>query len=67
MMIHKDDRAFKDLVDREISHLMTDGEINKLYDKWFKKPIPPKNTVLNMPMNYLLRDTIRFPTDKVAD
>lgn len=67
MMIHKDDKAFKDLVDREISRLMTDGEISKLYDKWFKKPVPPKNTVLNMPMNYLLRDTIRFPTDKVAD
>ena len=67
MMLAKDDRAFKELVDKEISKMMTEGEINKLYDKWFKKPIPPKNSVLNMPMSYLLRDTIRFPTDKVAD
>ncbi len=67
VMLRKDDPAFKSLVDREMARLMNDGEITKLYDKWFRKPVPPKGANLNMPMGFLLRDSIRFPTDKVAD
>ncbi|PXX34685.1 amino acid ABC transporter substrate-binding protein [Undibacterium pigrum] len=67
IMLRKDDPAFKSLVDREVARLMNDGEVTKLYDKWFRKPVPPKGANLNMPMNFLLRDNIRFPTDKVAD
>ncbi|MFZ6723768.1 amino acid ABC transporter substrate-binding protein [Undibacterium sp. Ji49W] len=67
VMLRKDDPAFKSLVDREMARLMNDGEINKLYDKWFRKPVPPKGANLNMPMGFLLRDNIRFPSDKVAD
>ncbi|MBC3911428.1 MULTISPECIES: amino acid ABC transporter substrate-binding protein [Undibacterium] len=67
IMLRKDDAAFKSLVDREVARLMNDGEVTKLYDKWFRKPVPPKGANLNMPMNFLLRDNIRFPTDKVAD
>lgn len=67
IMLRKDDPAFKNLLDREMARLMNDGEVTKLYDKWFRKPVPPKGANLNMPMNFLLRDNIRFPTDKVAD
>ncbi|MBC3935256.1 amino acid ABC transporter substrate-binding protein [Undibacterium rugosum] len=67
IMFRKDDPAFKEFVDKEVSKLMNDGEVTRLYEKWFKKPIPPKATTLAMPMGFLLRDTIRFPTDKVAD
>ncbi|MET3120205.1 ABC-type amino acid transport substrate-binding protein [Undibacterium sp. GrIS 1.8] len=67
IMLRKDDPAFKAFVDREIANLMADGDINKLYTKWFQQPVPPKSTNLNMPMGFLLRDTIRFPSDKVAD
>jgi len=67
IMLRKDDPAFKDLLDREMARLMNDGEFTKLYDKWFKKPIVPKGINLNMPMGFLLRDNIRFPSDKVAD
>ncbi len=67
VMLRKDDPAFKDLLDREMARMMNDGELTKLYDKWFKKPIPPKGANLNMPMGVLLRDTIRFPNDKVGD
>ena len=35
------------------------------YDKWFLKPIPPKNTALNMPVSYLLKDFWKYPTDIV--
>ena len=59
--------AFKALVDREMAGIVTEGEMTKLYDKWFMKPVPPKGLTLSMPMGYLLRDLMRFPTDKVAD
>jgi len=65
--MRKDDPNFKKAVDREMGRLINDGELNRLYDKWFGQPIPPKRVNLNMPMGYLLRDTLRFPTDKVGD
>ena len=67
IMLRKDDPAFKSLVDKEMARMMNDGEVTKLYDKWFRKPVPPKGANLNMPMGFLLRDNIRFPSDKVAD
>jgi glutamate/aspartate transport system substrate-binding protein len=36
VMLRKDDPAFKDLLDREMARMMNDGELTKLYDKWFK-------------------------------
>ncbi|RZI39876.1 amino acid ABC transporter substrate-binding protein [Herbaspirillum sp. HC18] len=67
IMLRKDDPAFKTIVDREMGRIIQDGEIYKLYDKWFKSPIPPKGVNMNMPMGHLLRDMLRFPTDKVGD
>jgi len=67
MMVRKDDQAFKALADKEIARMMGDGEFSKLYDKWFRSPVPPKGANLNMPMGFLLRDTLNFPSDKVAD
>jgi ABC-type amino acid transport substrate-binding protein len=67
IMLRKDDAPFKTLVDREMGRLIHEGEIYKLYDKWFKSPIPPKGMNMNMPMGHLLRDVLRFPTDKVGD
>ena len=67
IMMSKDDPALKTLIDREIARMMLDGEMAKLYDKWFKSPVPPKGANLNMPIGLLLRDNFRFPSDKVAD
>jgi len=67
IMMRKDDPGFKAMVDREMARIITEGELAKLYDKWFMKPVPPKGLNLSMPMGYLLRDLMRFPTDKVAD
>lgn len=66
-MFRKDDPAFKAVIDAEMARLMLSGELTKLYDKWFRTPQPAFNNVsLNMPMSYLLRDSMRFPSDKVA-
>lgn len=48
IMIPKDDPAFKKVADDTVRQLVKSGELPKLYDKWFVKPIPPKNITLNL-------------------
>ena len=67
IMLPKDQPAFKKLVDKEMMRIIDSGEIYKIYDRWFTQPIPPNGRNLRMPMGYLLRDSLRFPSDKVAD
>lgn len=65
-MLPKDDPAFKKVVDDTIVGLMKSGEFEKMYNKWFMSPIPPKGTALNLPMSPQLRDNIKTPSDKPA-
>ena len=65
IMLPKNDPEFKKLVDEEMRRLITSRDIYPVYDKWFLKPIPPGNTVLNLPVSYLLRDFWKYPTDQV--
>lgn len=68
IMLPKDDPAFKALVDRAMAQMIQDGQLNKLYQKWFLNPIAAKNNInLKMPMGYLLRESLRFPSDKVGN
>lgn len=67
IMFSKNDPEFKKFVDLELARLIDGGDIHKLYDKWFMRPIPPKNVRLDMRMGLLLRQSLRFPSDKVAD
>jgi glutamate/aspartate transport system substrate-binding protein len=48
IMIRKDDAAFKKLGNDTIAELVKTGEMQKIYDKWFMQPIPPKNTRVNL-------------------
>ena len=65
IMLPKDDPGFKHIVDEEMKRMIRSREAHALYEKWFEKPIPPKGTSLNLPMNYLLRDFWKYPTDLV--
>jgi ABC-type amino acid transport substrate-binding protein len=67
IMMSKDDPEFKKLVDDEMRSLIMGREAYALYERWFQKPIPPKNTSLNLPMNYLLKDFWKYPTDQVPN
>ncbi len=67
IMLRKDDPAFKKIVDAEMVRIISEGELNRSYERWFTRPVPPKGLNMNMPMGYLLRDSLRFPTDKVGD
>jgi glutamate/aspartate transport system substrate-binding protein len=63
IMIPKGDAEFKKLVDGVIVGLFRSGEIDKIYDRWFMKPIPPKNITMNFPMGPVLKKVIASPTD----
>lgn len=63
IMLRKDDAPFKKLVDTEVARVITQGEIQGLYRKWFESPIPPNQHNLKMPMSYMLRDSFKAPTD----
>ena len=67
IMMSKDDPEFKKLVDDEMRRLITSREAYAMYEHWFLKPIPPRNTSLNLPMNYLLKDFWKYPTDQVPN
>ncbi|HEX6704176.1 MAG TPA: amino acid ABC transporter substrate-binding protein [Albitalea sp.] len=65
IMLPKNDPEFKKVVDEEMKRLISTREAHAIYERWFAKPIPPKNTALNLPMNYLLKDFWKYPTDQV--
>jgi glutamate/aspartate transport system substrate-binding protein len=65
VMLSKSDPEFKQLVDDEMKRLIVSREVYPMYERWFAAPIPPKNTALNIPINYLLRDLWKYPTDWV--
>ncbi len=67
IMLSKDDPDFKRIVDEEMRRLILSREAYKLYERWFQQPIPPKNLTLNLPMNYLLKDFWKYPTDQVPN
>ncbi len=61
--VRKTDPEFKRLADEAIIKLFNSGEINRIYQKWFQSPIPPKQINLKMPMSAALKKVIARPTD----
>lgn len=66
IVMRKNDKI-KTIVDKELYSLMSSGEINTIYSKWFENPIPPKGNILNIPQSGLLKDIFRMPIDVVGD
>src|SRR6516225_5225266 len=63
IMLHRDDAAFKKVVDQAMVDTYRSGAINGIYEKWFLKPIPPKSINLNVPMSASFKKVIASPTD----
>lgn len=61
--LRKNDPEFKKLVDATLNRMMENGELEKLYTKWFMSPIPPKNVNLQIPMSGMLKELLRNPND----
>jgi glutamate/aspartate transport system substrate-binding protein len=64
IMVRKDDPAFKKVGDAALAAIMKSGEIEKIYNKWFESPIPPKGINMSVPLSSALKDTFKNPTDK---
>jgi len=65
IVLPKTDPEFKKIVDDEMKRLIATREAHAIYERWFARPIPPKNTALDLPMSYLLKDFWKYPTDQV--
>jgi glutamate/aspartate transport system substrate-binding protein len=63
IMLRKDDAAFKKVVDAAMVNTYQSGAINAIYQKWFQKPVPPKNVNLNLPMSAAFKKVVAKPTD----
>src|SRR5256885_1811036 len=62
IMLRKDDKEFKRVVDAAMTGIYKSGEINKIYEKWFQKPVPPKGINLNVPMSEQFKKVVKNPT-----
>ncbi len=67
IMLRKDDPAFKAAVDGEIRKLMANGELERLYDKWFMQPIAPTGAVIGIPFPQTLKGAFQKPNDNPAE
>ncbi len=67
IMLRKDDPAFKKAVDDSIKTMMKDGTLNKMWDKWFLQPIPPKGNKIGLALSQSTKDTWANPNDKPAE
>jgi len=63
-MLRRDDPQFKALVDKAFMQVMKSGEIEKIYNKWFTSPIPPRNVNMNFPMTPPIKEAFSNPNDK---
>lgn len=64
LVLPKNDATFKALVDETLGALNESGGFEKLYNKWFMSPIPPKDVNLNFPMSAPLKDALANPNDR---
>jgi len=63
IMLRREDAPFKKVVDNAMIGLYKSGEVNKIYEKWFLKPVPPKGVNYNVPMSAQFKAVIAKPTD----
>lgn len=66
IMLPRGDPEFKKLVDDEMRRLIHTREMQALYDRWFRQPIPPRGAVLNLAPSYMLQEVWKFPSDRVT-
>ena len=67
IMMRKDDPGLMKIVNATIVGMTKSGEINTLYDKWFKQPTPPTGAVVNLPMSKYLEQALKSPNNQPAE
>jgi glutamate/aspartate transport system substrate-binding protein len=67
IMIRKDDPEFKAAVNEAIAKIVANGNMPKLWDKWFLKPIPPKNVIVGLELSPATKNAWASLNDKPAE
>jgi glutamate/aspartate transport system substrate-binding protein len=67
IMIRKDDPLLKRLADDTVKTMIKSGEMNKLWNKWFLSPIPPKDAKVGLPLSAGTKAAWDNPNDKPAE
>ncbi|WP_208435971.1 transporter substrate-binding domain-containing protein [Bartonella phoceensis] len=63
-MLRLNDKNFEQAINDSILHQIKDESLKKLYDKWFMKPIPPANTIINLPLSKATQYAWEHPNNK---
>jgi glutamate/aspartate transport system substrate-binding protein len=63
ILLPPDDAAFKKVADDALAAIYRNGDIDKIYARWFLNPIAPNGVNLNVPMSAALKRVIENPTD----
>jgi glutamate/aspartate transport system substrate-binding protein len=67
IMVRKNDTAFKKIGNDTIDAMAKSGDLQKVYDKWFVQPIPPKNARLNLQASTATKGAWATPNDKPVE
>lgn len=50
-MLPRGDAAFKQVVDEALARMMTSGEMERIYNRWFMDPVPPFGRSVRLPLD----------------
>jgi glutamate/aspartate transport system substrate-binding protein len=67
IMVRKDDPQFKADVNAAITKIVANGSMPRLWDKWFLKPIPPKNSVVGLELSAATKNAWANLNDRPAE
>ena len=67
IMVRKDDPEFKAAVNAAIAKIVANGNMPKLWNKWFLSPIPPKNIVVGLELSPATKNAWANLNDKPAE
>ena len=67
IMVSKNDPEFKTAVDDAITKIVKNGNMPKLWNKWFLSPIPPKNIVVGLELSPATKNAWAHLNDKPAE
>jgi len=67
IMVPKNDPEFKAAVNAAIAKIVANGRMPALWDKWFLKPIPPKNVVVGLELSSATKNAWANLNDKPVE
>ena len=67
IMLSKNDPEFKAAVDAAIAKIVKNGNMPKLWNKWFLSPIPPKGIVVGLELSPATKNAWAHLNDKPAE